>query len=60
MSRKSDKWRSARGIMDELHRIREELHQDEKRLGREEWIREINQSSRRLGFKIPKKSSASS
>ncbi len=50
MKRKLDKWNTAKGIMDELHRIREEMNAERKRMGDEAWLKYINQSSARLGF----------
>lgn len=53
MSKKLDKWNSAQGILDELHRIREENYEERQRIGTDAWLKKVSQTSKRLG--IPKR-----
>jgi hypothetical protein len=51
--KKLDKWNSAQGILDELHRIREEMEAERQRIGDEAWMKKVNSASDRLG--LPKR-----
>jgi hypothetical protein len=60
VSKKLDKWNSAKGIMDELHRIREQSYKERRRIGTEAWLKNINSASKRLGLKVRRQSPARS
>jgi hypothetical protein len=53
VKKKLDKWNSAQGILDELHRIREANERLRRRIGDEAWMKKVNSASERLG--LPKR-----
>lgn len=55
MKKKMDRWESAEGILDELHRIREENHRERQRIGAAAWLKKVNSAGKRLGYNEPGK-----
>lgn len=51
MSKKTpENWNTERGILDGIHRIREENERLRQRIGDEAWLKKVNSASQRLGL----------
>ena len=51
MSKKTtENWNTERGILEGIHRIREELEQERQLLGDAAWLKKVNAASQRLGL----------
>ena len=55
MSKKLEKWKSEEGILDELHRIREESYKVRRRVGLSAWLKRINSAGKHLTWDKPRK-----
>jgi hypothetical protein len=49
----NENWNTERGILDGLHRIREGMEQERRRLGDAAWLKKLNSDGQRLGATKP-------
>ncbi len=61
MKKKVDKWSTEKGILEEIHRIREESYKERLRIGAAAWLKKINRPSPlSRALKVHKKAHADS